>query len=271
MTDAKVYAITGGAGGMGIATAKRFIDKGTLLLGDVAADRLDAVKKGLEAQGAAVETMVLDITDKDQVQAFADKAASLGSLGALIHTAGLSPALAPAEPIMAVNLVGTTLLLDAFYELAEEGSVVICVSSMAGHITPPNPALDALLANPLAPDFMEKIMGAIGDDRAAAYGLSKRAVIQMVEAQGAKWGKKRARIISISPGLIITPMGEAEKKNPQTDQMMRGMNPLERYGDADEIAAPIEFLCSEGAGYINGTDLRVDGGVTPVIKQASAA
>ena len=74
------------------------------------------------------------------------------------------------------------------------------------------------------------------------------------------------RIVSVSPGLIKTPMGNKEAENPQTDQMMRMMNPLSRYGEPEEIALPIEFLCSPAASYINGADLLIDGGITAVLK-----
>ena len=267
MTDqARVNVITGGAGGMGLAIARRFADKGTLLLVDVFADRLADAKKQFEAQGCVVETMVCDISRQDQVQALADKAKSLGRLGALLHTAGLSPALAPADKIMLVNAVGTALILDAFYPLAEEGTVALVVASMAGQISPENADLDKIMDNPLADHFMETILGIIKEDRGAAYGLSKRACIRMVSKQADRWGRKGARIVSISPGLIKTPMGNKEAENQQTDQMMRVMNPLGRYGEPDEIAAPVEFLCSPAASYINGADLLIDGGITAVLK-----
>lgn len=265
-TQNKVFVITGGTGGMGLAIARRFGDKGTLLLADVFADRLAQTKQQFEADGCRVETMLCDVTQKDQVETLAAKAKSLGRLGALIHTAGLSPALAPADKIMRVNIVGTALILDAFYEIAEEGSVVLLVASMAGHTVPENPDLDKIMDNALDEHFMDTILGIIKEDRGAAYGLSKRAVLRLVTSQAAKWGKKGARIVSISPGLIKTPMGNKEAENPQTDQMMRMMNPLGRYGEPDEIAAPVEFLCSPAASYINGADLLIDGGITAVLK-----
>ncbi len=264
--QAKVYVITGGAGGMGLAIAKRFGDKGTLLLVDVFADRLAEAKKEFESQGCIVETMVCDISQKDQVQKLADKAKGLGQLGALIHTAGLSPALAPADKIMLVNAVGSALILDAFYETAQAGSVALVVASMAGHTVPDNPEMDKIMDNALDDHFMETIMGIIKEDRGAAYGLSKRANRRLVYSQASKWGKKGARIVSISPGLIKTPMGNKEAENKQTDQMMRVMNPLGRYGEPDEIAAPVEFLCSPAASYINDADLLIDGGITAVLK-----
>lgn len=266
MSQNKVYVITGGSGGMGIATAKRLVNQGILLLADISEERLDEVKKELESEGATVQTMVVDITSKAQVQALADKSRSLGRLGAIIHTAGLSPALAPADKIMEVNTIGTALILDSFQELAEQGSVALCVSSMAGHNAIADSEIDKVLDEPLADDFTQRINEIIQDDRLKSYGLSKRAVLRMVEQRVNDWGRKGARIVSVSPGLINTPMGKAESKDPSTDQMMRKMNPLNRYGEPSEIASVITFLISSDASYISGTDLLVDGGVTTVIK-----
>jgi NAD(P)-dependent dehydrogenase (short-subunit alcohol dehydrogenase family) len=265
-TRGKVYVITGGTGGMGLAIASRFADKGTLLLADVSPDQLDETKQEFGAEGYSIETMICDISEKDQVQKLADRANSLGKLGALIHTAGLSPALAPADRIMLVNAVGTALLLDAFFELAETDSVALVVASMAGHIAPENPEMDKIMDNALAEKFMDTILRIIKDDRNAAYCLSKRANLRLVIAQAQKWGKKGARIISVSPGLIRTPMGNKEAEKPEVDQIMRAMNPLGRYGEPDEIAIPVEFLCSPAASYINGADLLIDGGITAVLK-----
>ncbi len=266
MTQTNVYAITGGSGGMGIATAKRLAGKGTLLLADMSADRLASVKTELESVGATVQTLVCDVTKKDDVQALADMAKNLGRLAAVIHTAGLSPALAPADKIMEVNVVGTALILDAFLEIAEKGSVALCVASMAGHLAPVNEEVDKIMDHPLDENFMNTILQIIKDDRGASYTLSKRAVLRMVEQRVRDWGKKGARIVSISPGLITTPMGAAESKDPETDRQMRELNPLGRYGEPDEIAALITLLCSSEASYITGTDVRIDGGETPVLQ-----
>lgn len=265
-TNGRVNVITGGVGGMGLAIARRFVDKGTLLLDDLYADRLAEAKQELEARGGTVETIVCDVSQKDQVQMLVDKARSLGELGALIHTAGHSPATAPADVIVRVDVIGTALVLEAFYEIATAGSVAIVIASMGGHLMPDNPEMDEIMDNALAEDFLDKILGIIGDDGDTAYLLSKRANIRLVAAQASKWGSKGARIISISPGLIKTPMGMKEAANPRTDHMMRAMNPLRRFGEPDEIALPVEFLCSPAASYINGADLLIDGGITAVLK-----
>ena len=261
-----VYVITGGTGGMGLAIAKRFVGKGIVLLADVFADRLANTKKQYEAQDLFLETMVCDISNKDQVQSLAEKAKSLGRLGAIIHTAGLSPSLTSAERILQVNAIGTAMILDAFYEIAETGSVALVIASNSGYLVPSAPDVDKILDNPLDEHFMETMIGIVKGNPGIAYGLSKHANQRMVAKQAQKWGQKGARIVSVSPGLIKTPMGNKEAENPHTDQIMRQMNPLGRYGEPDEIALPVEFLISPAASYINGTDLLIDGGVTAVLK-----
>jgi NAD(P)-dependent dehydrogenase (short-subunit alcohol dehydrogenase family) len=251
---------------MGLAITKQLAGKAALLLVDVAEDRLAETKKKYEVLGCFIETMVCDISKKDQVQSLAEKAQTMGALGAIIHTAGLSPALAPADRIMSVNAIGTALILDAFYELAGPGSVAVVISSMSGHIAASTPEIDEILDSPLAEDFMEKMMAAVQGDAGMSYSLSKLACQRMVAKQADKWGRKGARIVSVSPGLIMTPMGKKEAENPQTDQMMRQMNPLGRYGEPEEIALPVEFLISPAASYINGTDLLIDGGISAVLK-----
>jgi NAD(P)-dependent dehydrogenase (short-subunit alcohol dehydrogenase family) len=268
-TRQNVYVITGGTGGMGLAIAKRMADKGNLLLADLFTDRLAETKKQYQAQNCLIETMVCDTTNKDQVQALAAKAKNMGKLAGLIHTAGLSPSLGTAERIVQVNAVGTALVLDAFYELAEPGTVVIVIASNNGHlplVPPPDPELEVLLQNPLADNFLKAMERFVEGDVNAAYAFSKYGNIMLVEKQANQWSLKGARIISISPGLIMTPMGEKEASNPQTSEFLHYVMPNFQYGVADDIAAPVEFLLSPGAAHINGTDLRIDAGFIPTMK-----
>lgn len=270
MQQTKVYVITGGTGGMGIATAKRFAKKGKLLLADISTERLEAVQKELESAGANVKSMVCDITSQEQVQRMANLASKLGVFGAIIHTAGLSPALADADNIMAVNALGTANVLDSFIGLAEKDSVALCVSSMSGYLVPANDNIDELLDQPQEKNFLSDMNAIIKGDRGLSYAYSKRGVIRMVEKQAGAWGKKGARIVSISPGLINTPMGKKEAETPSVEAQMKQLNPLRRFGEPDEVAALIEFLCSTDASYINGCDVRIDGGSTPIMQGKAA-
>ena len=255
---------------MGVACARRLAARGQLLLSDVAERRLAEAAARLASEGASVRTAVVDVADPSAVRSLADEAARLGPLAGLIHTAGLSPTMADWRRIIEVDLVGTARLLEAFLPLARQGSVAVCVASIAGHLPQPaEPAVLSALDSPLAADLMERIAPFFegrADASNAAYGLAKQAVIRLVERQAPAWGRRGARIVSLSPGIIRTPMAEQEfKVQPQMQQMVQ-VTPLGRIGEPEEIAAVVEFLCSEGASYITGCDLRVDGGVTAVLR-----
>jgi len=259
----KVYVITGGSGGMGKAIARRLGKKGNLLLADIGEERLQQAAAELAAEGITdVTVQTVDITNETQVEGLAKKAAGLGELGAIVHTAGLSPSMADARRILEVNSVGTGLVLKAFLPLAVPGSVAVCIASMAGHFTPRNEAYNGYLKNPLAPDFLSRSVVFTQNNPGAAYGLSKLGVILMVEDQAWTWGQKGARIASVSPGTIDTPMGRQEASQQEQMKVMLEHTPLGREGTADEIAAAVAFLCSSESSYITGTDLRVDGGTT---------
>jgi len=267
-----VYVITGGGGGMGAATARRFAKKGALLLADVKQASLDAIAAELRPQNVECETMTCDVTDKASVEALAAKAKSMGRLAALIHTAGLSPALAEAEKILSVNLVGTALLYQAFDPLFEKGSVVVTISSSAVYHVPfagteTDPDFRPILEEPLAPDFMEKIARFVPDS-GIAYMVSKYGVYRYSQKQCYRlWREKGTRIVTLAPGNIITPMGMKEVES-EGGELMRHANeitPLGRMGDADEVAKVVEFLCSDGASFISGVDILVDGGMVAML------
>ena len=256
-----VYVITGGTGGMGKAAAELVGKKGTVLLADISEERLEQTKAELEGKGITdVHCQTVDITSPENVEALVPKTASLGQMKALIHTAGLSPTMAESKRITEVNLVGTGLLLDKFLTIATKGSVAVCISSMSGHMAPKAGPYTEMLKKPLAPDVIEKMEQFAQGNAGAAYSLSKLGVILIVEDQAWNWGQKGARIVSLSPGTINTPMGRQEaSKQPQMAAMLE-RTPLGREGEPSEIATVIDFLVSDGASYITGTDILVDGG-----------
>lgn len=256
-----VYVITGGTGGMGKATARLVGKEGTVLLADISEERLAETKAELADKGITdVHCLTVDITSPEQVEALVQKTASLGDFKALIHTAGLSPTMADSKRITEVNLVGTGQLLDGFLPIAAKGSTAVCISSMSGHMVPKEGPYTELLKKPLLPDVVEKLERFTQGDSGAAYSLSKLGVILLVEDQAWDWGQKGARIVSLSPGIINTPMGRQEaSKQPQMELMLK-RTPLGREGEPAEMASVIEFLVSNKASYITGTDILVDGG-----------
>ncbi|QJC51209.1 SDR family oxidoreductase [Paenibacillus albicereus] len=257
----EVYVITGGSGGMGKATAELVGRKGTVLLADVSEQRLMLAKEELAAKGISdVHWQTVDITSKSDVTALAQKAAELGTLRGLVHTAGLSPTMADSRRITEVNLVGTGLVLEAFLPLAGPGAVAVLISSMSGHMAPRQGPYTEILKNPLADHAVETMEQFAQGDPGTAYSLSKLGVLLIVEDQAWAWGEKGARIASISPGTIDTPMGRQEAEQQAQMKVMLDHTPLRREGKPSEIAAAVEFLLSDAASYITGTDLRVDGG-----------
>jgi len=257
----QVYVITGGSGGMGKATAELVGKKGTVLLADVSEERLVQTKEELAAKGITdVHYQTVDITSRENVAALAKKASQLGTLKGLVHTAGLSPTMADSKRITEVNLVGTGIILDAFLPLATMGTSVVCISSMSGHMAPRQGPYTEILKQPLAENVIEAMEQFSQGDSGASYSLSKLGVLLIVEDQAWAWGEKGARITSISPGTINTPMGRQEASQQEQMKMMLEITPLRREGEASEIASAVEFLLSDAASYITGIDLRVDGG-----------
>lgn len=256
-----VFVITGGSGGIGKATAKLLGKQGIILLADVNEERLAAAAIELKEAGIEhVAYQVVDVTNREDVKALATKASQMGKLAGLVHTAGLSPTMANWKKIMEVNAVGTAYILAEFINYATENTVVVCISSMSAHLVPATSELRENLKDPLDEHFMEKMEGATQESSEGSYPLSKIAVIEMVKDQAWCWGEKGARIVSISPGTINTQMGRAEAAQSQMMSVLLQNTPLRREGEPSEIASVIEFLFSDAASYITGTDILVDGG-----------
>jgi NAD(P)-dependent dehydrogenase (short-subunit alcohol dehydrogenase family) len=254
-----VDVVIGAASGMGAAVARRLSARGgrRMVLGDV--DVAGAERLAGEL-GGDVEVHRCDVSDRGDVEALAKAA---GECGALVVTAGLSPTMGPGRRIFEVDIVGPATVLDAFEPLAGAGSVAVVLSSMAGHLLPPQAEVDAVLDQPLSPSFFDELAaaGVDVDDPAMAYVCSKRGVHRLVRRASAAWGARGARVLSVSPGIIDTPMGRRENEAQPVMAEMVAASPLGRMIDADEVAAVVEFLVSPAASAMTGTDVLVDGGV----------
>jgi NAD(P)-dependent dehydrogenase (short-subunit alcohol dehydrogenase family) len=274
MSDLPVAIITGGAGGMGVACANLFAKTHQLLLCDVSKDKLETHSNRLRQQGVTVHTALADVSKPDDVAALVTTAANAGQIKAVVHTAGLSPNMADGKVVMEVNLLGTALLLDALAAHMSNGATAVCIASQAGTFANAQvPAeLKALLAEPLADGFMSQ-MDAFGilASSESAYGVGKLGVQLLVQKLALEWGQRNARIVSISPGMIATPMIELETRlNTEILEILKS-TPLSRTGQPEEIAQVARFLCSADASYVTGVDWLVDGGSTHQILSRMAA
>jgi NAD(P)-dependent dehydrogenase (short-subunit alcohol dehydrogenase family) len=264
-----VVVITG-IGGMGLACARRIGTGRRLVLADFNAGQLEAAAAALADDGYDVTPRVMDVADADSVAALASVAQGAGRLRALVHTAGLSPTMAPAERIYAVDLLGTAQVLDAFLPLAVDDTVAVMIASMAGHLVQLPPELERRLATGPTDQLLNVIGDLHANDPAQAYSTSKRGNQLRVEAAAAVWAARGARVVSISPGLISTPMGRLELDDPRTAQL-RAISRVRRLGTPDDIAAAVEWLIGPAASLVNGIDLRIDGGVAATMRWNAAA
>jgi NAD(P)-dependent dehydrogenase (short-subunit alcohol dehydrogenase family) len=269
-----VAVVTGAAGAMGSACATAMtsiVDH--VLLTDCDAAGLQAVAGRLaDHRGTEVSVIVGDIGDAGFVSEMAATAAGLGPLRALIHTAGVSPSMAGWRDILRIDLTGTDLLLGVLGEQVVPGTAAVCLASISGLMGSFDPAMDAILDHPLAPDFPERFRSLFPDepDPGATYRLAKRGVIRSCERAAVVWGLKGGRVLSLSPGLIDTSMGRLELGEHPIKEKMARLTPVRSAqqgldaplpGNVADVAAAAVFLCSEDAGFISGCDLRVDGGL----------
>lgn len=272
-----VSIATGAGRGMGRSCADRLATTSDVLV------LVDRDETGIAAAAEALSSstrvvpVTLDVTDAAALAALADQVRGLGDLGGVAHAAGISPTMAEWRPVLEVDLVGTALLIDALTPLVTRGTSMVCFASMAAHLMllagTPDPAVDAVLDDPLAPDFCDRLHGILGaaiEDPGAAYSFAKRGVQRLVRRTAIAWGPHGGRINSMSPGLIDTPMGRQEFENQPMMSVMLEQTPLRREGTSDELAAVVAFLCGPEASFVSGTDVLVDGGCTAAMGALAA-
>ncbi|MFI9461375.1 SDR family oxidoreductase [Streptomyces xiamenensis] len=263
-----------GVGGMGQAIARRQSAGRTVLLADFNEELLGTVADTLRGDGHTVLTRPVDVSSRSSVAALADAAAGAGSVTQVVHTAGLSPVMAPPAAILGVDLLGTALVLEEFGRVVAPGGAGVVIASLAGHFAAGT--LDAAQESALAhtpsdalPALPVATAVATSDE---GYGLSKRANQLRVQAASVTWGRRGARINSISPGVIATPMGHQELKG-DSGPRMRAMveaSAAKRMGTPEDIADAAAFLLGPAASFITGTDLLVDGGAFGAVHTAPA-
>ena len=255
-----------GAGGIGMAIARRQGFGKHILLADFNEKLLESAAKEIESASYKVTSLKVDVSSRASVRALADAAAALGSVVNVVNTAGVSPNMVPPDRVLAVDLYGSAVVFEEFERVIAPGGAGLIVSSMAGHMSAGLPAdqehdlafapADELLAKPfLGPDAVPNSM--------VAYIVSKRANHLRVQASAISWGKRGARVNSISPGIIATPLAQHELNSPIGDiyRAMIDASPAKRMASPDEVAVAASYLLGPDAGFVTGSDLLIDGGV----------
>jgi NAD(P)-dependent dehydrogenase (short-subunit alcohol dehydrogenase family) len=256
-----------GAGSIGQAIARRVSAGKHVLLADLRQDIVDAAAKVLSDAGFEVSTAIVDVSSRTSVHALVETATAIGTITGVIHAAGVSPTQASPATILKVDLYGTALVLEEFGSVIARGGAGVVIASQSGHrlpaLTPEqNKALattpaDELLALPmLQPDQVT--------DPLHAYQVSKRGNSLRVMAEAVRWGKRGARVNTISPGIIFTPLAKDELTGPRGEgyRRMIELSAAGRGGTPDEVGAVGALLMGSDGAFITGSDFLMDGGVT---------
>jgi NAD(P)-dependent dehydrogenase (short-subunit alcohol dehydrogenase family) len=263
----KEVVVVVGAGFIGQAIARRVGAGKHLLLASVTAKSAVEAAVTLANAGFEVSAAEVNISSRASVQALVEKAQELGEITGLVHSAGVSPSQAPIEPILKVDLYGTALVLELFGSVMARGGSGVVISSQSGHRLPAlTAAQDQLLATTPTEDLLQLAMLQPGQltDTLHAYQLSKRGNSLRVMAQAVRWGRRGARINTISPGIVITPLARDELDGPRGASYRRMIETcaVGRAGTPDEVGNVAALLMGPDGGFITGSDFLMDGGVT---------
>ena len=256
-----------GAGQIGMAIARRMGYGKKIVVGDRTQKNAESVSRILNEAGFDTSPVEMDLSSRESILNMIAEAQKLGEISMLVTAAGVSPSQAPIETILRVDLYGTALLLEEVGKVIGCGGVGVTISSQSGHrmpaLTPEEDELlattptDALLAlDMLQPDRIR--------DTLHAYQMAKRCNVKRVMAEAVKWGERGARVNSISPGIIVTPLAIDEFNGPRGEfyKNMFAKCPAGRPGTADEVANVAELLMSGRGAFITGSDFLIDGGAT---------
>lgn len=256
-----------GAGSIGQAIVRRVAAGKHVLLADLKPESAYAAAKVLTDAGFYATTAIVDVSSRDSVHALVETATNLGDVVGVIHAAGVSPSQAPPEIILRVDLYGTALVLEEFGNVIAAGGSGIVIASQSGHRLPPlSVEQNAALATTPAEGLLDLPMLQLDQvkDSLHAYQLSKRCNSLRVMAEAVRWGKRGARVNTISPGIIITPLANDELKGPRGPGYRRMIEVCAagRAGTPDEVGTVGALLMGPDGAFITGSDFLMDGGVT---------
>jgi NAD(P)-dependent dehydrogenase (short-subunit alcohol dehydrogenase family) len=256
-----------GAGSIGLAIARRVSAGKHVLLADLRQENADAAARVLSDAGFEVSTATVDVSSRKSVHALVQTATALGDVTGVIHAAGVSPTQASPATILRVDLYGTALVLEEFGNVIARGGSGVVIASQSGHRLPALTAeQDKALATTPADELLALPMLQPGQvkDPLHAYQVSKRANSLRVMAEAVRWGKRGARVNTISPGIIFTPLARDELSGPRGEGYRRMIETCAagRGGTPDEVGSVGALLMGPDGGFITGSDFLMDGGVT---------
>ncbi|MDE7432349.1 MAG: SDR family oxidoreductase [Lachnospiraceae bacterium] len=263
----KEVMILTGAGQIGMAIARRMGYGKKIVMGDKNLENAKAIAEIMDNAGFDAEPMEMDLSSRESILKLIDKALGYGKIKMLVNAAGVSPSQAPIEAILKVDLYGTAVLLEEVGKVIAEGGVGVTISSQSGHrMKQLTPEEDEQLAITPTEELLnlEILQPENINDTLHAYQMAKRCNEKRVMAESVKWGERGARLNSISPGIIVTPLAIDEFNGPRGDfyKNMFAKCPAGRPGTADEVANVAELLMSPAGAFITGADFLIDGGAT---------
>lgn len=256
-----------GAGQIGMAIARRMGYGKKIVVGDKKLENAEDIARIMNNAGFDAIPVEMDLSSRESISSLIAEARKYGEISMLVNAAGVSPSQASIETILKVDLYGTAVLLEEVGKVIKEGGVGVTISSQSGYRMP---ALTADEDEQLACTPTEELLS-LGilqpqniRDTLHAYQIAKRCNVKRVMAEAVKWGERDARINSISPGIVVTPLALDEFNGPRGDfyKNMFAKCPARRPGTADEIANVAELLMSDRGTFITGADFLIDGGAT---------
>ncbi len=267
MAQKKDVMLLTGAGQIGMAIARRMGYGMKIIIGDKQLENAETIADIMNKAGFDAVPVAMDLSSRDSIKEMIAEAKKIGEIKMLVNAAGVSPSQASIETILKVDLYGTPVLLEEVGKVIAEGGVGVTISSQSGHRMPAlTPEQDRLLAMTPADNILslEMLQPENIKDTLHAYQMAKRCNVKRVMAESIKWGKRGARINSISPGIIVTPLAIDEFNGPRGDfyKNMFAKCPAGRPGTADEVANVAELLMRPKGAFITGADFLIDGGAT---------
>ena len=256
-----------GAGQIGLAIVRRIASGKKIIIGDKNIVNAQAAAEVLNNTGFDAVAMDADLSSRDSILSLISEAHKYGNIRHLVNSAGVSPSQASIETILKVDLYGTAVLLGEVGKVIAQGGAGVTISSQSGHRMPAlTPEEDRLLATTPTEELLslEMLRPENIRDTLHAYQMAKRCNVKRVMSEAVKWGERGARINSISPGIIVTPLAIDEFNGPRGDfyKNMFAKCPAGRPGTADEVAHVAELLLDDKAAFITGSDFLIDGGAT---------